>query len=182
MDYPYQLHKFVWIPPALFDARWGEFEMVRIYTEMETSRRATRLILALEAWKLQHGSLPKTLDELVGTCLERIPVEPYSGKPFRYFPDGPKFSFQTNNPFKQLHWNQDQGNPDLISISISISANSPFLWATGPMVGNRNGYTDNKLILNEYRIFTNYGSYESGWYTPHSENDLLQAGWTFPIP
>ena len=51
---------------------------------MENRRRATLVLLALEAWKAKHGKLPKTLDELAGTYLDNVPLDPYSGKPYRY--------------------------------------------------------------------------------------------------
>ena len=54
------------------------------YLRMVTRRRAATLLLALEAWKAQHGRFPDTLDELVGTYLDRLPLDPYSGKPFLY--------------------------------------------------------------------------------------------------
>ncbi|HBO45931.1 MAG TPA: hypothetical protein DD670_18820 [Planctomycetaceae bacterium] len=54
----------------------------------EMHRRALVLQLALAAWRREHGSLPKTLDELVGTYLDAVPVDPYTGKPFAYYPEG----------------------------------------------------------------------------------------------
>lgn len=51
---------------------------------MENRRRATLVLLALEAWKAKHGKLPKTLDELAGTYPDNVPLDPYSGKPYRY--------------------------------------------------------------------------------------------------
>ena len=54
----------------------------------ETHRRATRLILALEAWKLDHGGLPKSLEDLKGKYLDQLPVDPYTGGAFRYKPKG----------------------------------------------------------------------------------------------
>ncbi len=53
---------------------------VSAYTAMETYRRVTVLTLALDAWKLKHGSLPKRLDDLVGPCLKRLPVDPVLGR------------------------------------------------------------------------------------------------------
>jgi hypothetical protein len=68
--------------------------LVARYLRMETRRRAATLLLALEAWKAQHGRFPDTLDELAGTYLNRLPLDPYSGKPFGYrvqrSPAGPK--------------------------------------------------------------------------------------------
>jgi hypothetical protein len=57
--------------------------------KVETYRRATRVILALEAWKLEHGTLPKALADLTDKkYLEQLPVDPYTGRAFRYEPHG----------------------------------------------------------------------------------------------
>ncbi len=58
------------------------------YLRVETHRRATRLILALEAWKLDHGGLPESLEDLKGKYLDQLPVDPYTGRAFRYKPKG----------------------------------------------------------------------------------------------
>jgi hypothetical protein len=55
----------------------------------ENCRRATRLVLALEAWKLDHeGRLPDSLDELLGKYIDRMPVDPATGQTFGYEPKG----------------------------------------------------------------------------------------------
>ncbi len=56
--------------------------------KVETYRRATRLILALEAWRIEHGGLPKSLDDLTPKYLDKVPVDPYIGKTFGYEPAG----------------------------------------------------------------------------------------------
>ncbi|HEV3416719.1 MAG TPA: hypothetical protein VG056_07910, partial [Pirellulales bacterium] len=57
--------------------------------QMETQRRATGLLLALEAWKHDRdGQLPRSLTQLVGPYLDKLPLDPYSGMSFRYFPNG----------------------------------------------------------------------------------------------
>ena len=56
--------------------------------DIETRRRAVRLQLAAEAFKAEHGQLPETLDELVGTYLDRMQVDPQSGLSFSYFSKG----------------------------------------------------------------------------------------------
>ncbi|MBN2215806.1 MAG: hypothetical protein JW719_00380, partial [Pirellulales bacterium] len=53
-----------------------------------TKNRAFRLQMALAAWRRRHGKLPKSLDELIGTYLDAMPIDPYTGKPFWYFPEG----------------------------------------------------------------------------------------------
>ncbi|NQT15041.1 MAG: hypothetical protein HQ582_19955 [Planctomycetes bacterium] len=59
-------------------------ELVR----METRRRAVRLQLALAGWRIEHGQLPKRLEELVGPFFETMPLDPFAAKPFEYFPEG----------------------------------------------------------------------------------------------
>jgi hypothetical protein len=85
---------------------------------METPRRAVRLILALEAWKLEHGSLPDSLDELVVSYFEQLPLDPYTAKSFRYCRDG------INSPLSQKRDAGYQPNGE-------IAPNTPFVWSTG---------------------------------------------------
>jgi ABC-2 family transporter protein len=48
-------------------------------------RRALEQAVAIEAWKLGHnGQYPQTLDALVPGLLSRLPLDPFSGKPFHY--------------------------------------------------------------------------------------------------
>lgn len=54
----------------------------------ETDYRATVIIMALNAWKAEHGKLPDRLDELVGSQLDRLPLDPLFAQPFQYFPRG----------------------------------------------------------------------------------------------
>ena len=65
---------------------------MRTYTAIETSRPATRLLLALEAWKLRHGSLPKTLEELVGTVPGPAPGRSLYGRAIPLFSRGAEHS------------------------------------------------------------------------------------------
>ncbi len=58
------------------------------FARMETRRRAVRLQLALAAWRKEHGQLPERLQELVGPLFAELPLDPYSGAPFEYFPNG----------------------------------------------------------------------------------------------
>ena len=50
--------------------------------------RAFRLQMALAAWRREHGDVPKSLDELVGKYLDAVPIDPFTGEPFRYIPEG----------------------------------------------------------------------------------------------
>ena len=46
--------------------------------------QATRTILALRAYQLTHGQLPKDLSALVPEFLEAVPVDDFDGQPLRY--------------------------------------------------------------------------------------------------
>ncbi len=73
--------------------RWGD-GVISNAIAFETYRRATLLILAIEAYRLQHGELPAALDDLTGdpgtgdAYFETLPHDPYSGRDFVYFPQG----------------------------------------------------------------------------------------------
>ncbi len=139
-------------------------------------------------WSLpwRHGSsdtaLPKALDELVGPCLEKLPVDPYTGRPFRYFRHGLTMPFS---------WNQPTATR-LLQFSSSralnhggIDANAPFIWSTGAKVFCEPAAKEGAPA--EFRIrddgeFRGYGSprYEFRW--PTSQYDVWSSGWPFPIP
>ena len=47
--------------------------------------RAFEQVAALRIWQLEHdGHYPETLEALVPGLLPRLPLDPYSGQPFRY--------------------------------------------------------------------------------------------------
>jgi hypothetical protein len=60
-------------------------------------RRAAALALAAEAWRLEHGEVPDTFGQLQGTYFEKVPLDPYSNRPFLWFPFGWTDSVQTQN-------------------------------------------------------------------------------------
>jgi hypothetical protein len=70
----------------------------RLLAAFEARRRGTILVLALEAFRLEHGSLPQSLKELAGKYVDRLPQDPYWGGPFEYFRDGLP---QPNTPREQ---------------------------------------------------------------------------------
>ncbi|MBE3123777.1 MAG: hypothetical protein IMZ65_03150 [Planctomycetes bacterium] len=47
----------------------------------------TRLCLAIRAYRLDKGSLPKTLDDLVPVYIDAVPADDFDGRPMRYDPD-----------------------------------------------------------------------------------------------
>lgn len=48
---------------------------------------ATRLLIAMKAYKMEQGRLPETLDELVPEYIDAVPVDDFDGKPMRYNPE-----------------------------------------------------------------------------------------------
>ncbi|HEX4143330.1 MAG TPA: hypothetical protein VHY91_07250 [Pirellulales bacterium] len=73
---------------CISDCGIAHAEPITAVLQFETDYRATLIILAVEAWKLAHGHLPAHLDDVLGGELHDLPVEPTSGEPFGYFPDG----------------------------------------------------------------------------------------------
>jgi Tfp pilus assembly protein PilP len=60
-------------------------------------REIRRIQLSVRSFQLQKGSLPKKLDELVPVYLERVPLDPFTNKPFLYEVNGSKFSVKSEN-------------------------------------------------------------------------------------
>ena len=46
--------------------------------------RATWLLFAIKCYKLETGQLPETLDALVPDYIDKVPLDPYDGRPMRY--------------------------------------------------------------------------------------------------
>ena len=113
--------------------------------EFEANKRATTIILALEEYRLDKGALPNSLSDLAGHYLETVPVDPYSGKPFVYFPWG---IAKPSNDLERFQLMQGRGHnhPYLRPI---VEVEVPCIWSTGP-----------DLIAAEAR------------YTPRTQSDL----------
>ncbi|MCW5776170.1 MAG: hypothetical protein KIS87_07010 [Phycisphaeraceae bacterium] len=48
---------------------------------------ATRIVLAIEVYRAQHGAAPPTLDALAPDILPALPLDPFTGEPLIYRPD-----------------------------------------------------------------------------------------------
>jgi hypothetical protein len=61
------------------------WSVVKALDREVVGRRALEQILALRSWQIGHGGqYPETLEALVPGELDRLPIDPYSGKPFGY--------------------------------------------------------------------------------------------------
>ena len=135
---------------------------------VEAMLGATRLVLALEAWKLEHGRLPKRLDELVGHGLDRLPVDPYStsGESFRYLPAG------LDMPLRSV------GTLGGWATVGTIPADTPLVWSMGPNV-RKVSLPPTEGRREQYEIRDGPGF---GWHLPRSDFDAWESGWPCPIP
>jgi hypothetical protein len=126
----------------------------------ETERRVTQILLALEGWKTEHGQLPASLDKLVGPYFDVLPNDPFTGKPFRYFPNGVPIPLtRQNGPYV---WMSAAGGAP-------IPRDTPFIWSAGwdlSEVGDE---------LRDRRYPIGLGPIVSG-------DDIYQRAWIFVIP
>ena len=59
--------------------------MIDDFDFQKVGRRAIDQVLALRSWQFSHdGKYPDELGEIVPSELDRLPIDPYSGRPFRY--------------------------------------------------------------------------------------------------
>jgi hypothetical protein len=114
-----------WRMTTPFARRWDSLAQLEVggaqfYVLLDSllSGRATRTVLALEAWRLEHGHWPPSLKVLVPELLDRVPIDPVMGQPFRYYPRG--FANET-----ELDWGN---NSELADVATArIPAGQPFL-------------------------------------------------------
>ena len=152
--------------PVWKERYWTGFDMAPAYVNLLTGRRATRLLLALQAFRLEHGRLPELLDELVGPYLDEVPIDPCSGEPFHYFADG--------LPIPLTRASGDVSyKPEL---EVMVEADRPFIWSAGTGVNVRHG---GSKFRNRCRI--KYAN-QNDWVDPVSEYIIWQHGRPFPLP
>jgi hypothetical protein len=167
---PYALRGEIVIPQLIEFARQSKAVIWR-FADMENRRRAAPIVLALQAWKLEHGAYPKTLNDLVGPYLKHLPDDPYSGESYRYFPDGLNL------------WLRDDASDENFKFKLmSPEQGRPLIWSTSPNI-KINKSSDNQT---NYRIYDYYptpgkpDSYYWRWW--RSDYDLYSHGHFFLVP
>jgi len=121
--------------------------------QIETHRRAARVLLALAAWKIDRGSLPDSIEELQGKYVSRVPLEPLAGRPFHYYPKGVPCPFR-----------DQQG--------CAVEAETPFLWsAQVPVRHNGHGPAGPSRAVGQCPAVA-----------PASPEEVLRLGLAFLIP
>jgi hypothetical protein len=157
------LFSYTWEGPESERQRWYPTLAERVQA-VEAMLGATRLVLALEAWKLEHGQLPARLDELVGHGLDRLPFDPYSGESFRYLPAGLDMQFRPTPAL--AGWT-------IWSLTGTIPAHTPLVWSTG---------TNVRKAMDRREQYEIRDGPEGGWHVPRSDFDVWESGWPCPIP
>ena len=145
-----------------YDPDWWYWQ-ARACIDTATQRRATCLVLALAAWKLEHGELPDKLDDLVGLYLTKLPPDPHTGEPFLYFRQGIPIAITSTNT-------ADDGPIEL------VGAGQPFIWSTGWHLSVNRSNSDR--VLDKYSI-SEWGNISR---RPQSEYEIWRRGKYFTIP
>lgn len=64
------------------DPAYGKVEYDRFFAQ--SLYQATQLLVALKCYKMEHGELPDSLNDLVPKYLREVPKDPFDGKNVRY--------------------------------------------------------------------------------------------------
>ncbi len=146
----------------------GEAESLgKTYAWEISDRRATRLVMALVAWKADHhGDLPERLDQLVGVYIDKLPLDPFTGRDFVYMRSGIAL-------------------PNTFSRDVPPQLLKPFIWSPGesvrpehPARDNVTGYRSGRQFdTSDVKIFEN-----NQWRKATDEVDIWLSGDLFEIP
>lgn len=98
-----------------YSARSQAFDLTFALVWTEMRRRATLIQLALELYRRDHDTYPRTLAELAPDYLEKVPLDPFAGTPFNYLPDGADLPIM-----------------DARSDNQDIAPDTPLFWSVGP--------------------------------------------------
>jgi ABC-type transport system involved in multi-copper enzyme maturation permease subunit len=166
--------------PTLYSGPQGKW-MVNHYAAMVNRHRATMIVLALRAWKIEHGEFPKTLDKLVGPYFDRLPNDPYSGDSYRYYPEGLRIPLEEIN---RWHYGQDYNY--WIYPKLYIETPKPILWSTSENIYIKN--REAKSVMARYEIWIEQPpenvEYVFAHYIqePKSSYELFSHGHFFMVP
>ncbi|MBN1588944.1 MAG: hypothetical protein JW888_05470, partial [Pirellulales bacterium] len=160
---------------------------VQEFVACESRYRAFRLQLALAAWRLEHGEVPATLDQLVGAYLDAVPIDPYTGRPFRYFPKGhpggavstSRIDPDTGRPFRYFAMGHRGSavatSPNEQPLVVVEKGIGPFLWSPRGIAADLDESLDNFQAMQRHLSRNGRPEYLSEW-------DLLRSGQIFPVP
>ena len=62
----------------------GISRVAELFTRHVAGMRAARVAVAVERYRLAHGILPGSIDDLTPRFIDAVPLDPYDGEPMRY--------------------------------------------------------------------------------------------------
>jgi hypothetical protein len=170
------------LPVVMLD--WNQsLRQFDLYRYQRAARNAALISMALEAWKLEHGALPKTLDELTGSYFEKLPTDPFNGRNFRYFPDGLPVALTGQNSNGWGLW--ISGEEQTYLDPTFLPAKQPFLWSIGPWISDMGPPSDDKATnapTERYSISQNRYRPPYQGMTARNEMEVWSNGLIFPLP
>jgi hypothetical protein len=151
---------------SFYDQRYDGEQLGRSFARDTAGRRATHIVMALEAWKVDHGGkLPERLNQLVETYLDKLPLDPYTSRDFVYERNGISL-------------------PDNFSQNWARQWSKSFIWSAGENVRPVYPASDEVKIrdwipdpFDEIEI-----KEQNGWRKAKDEFDIWFAGRSFEIP
>jgi hypothetical protein len=78
------------------------------YAENRAQVSGVVLVAALRLYRVRNGAYPERLTDLLGPCLQALPTDPFSGRPFRYVKTGEHFLLYSVGP----DLTDDGGSPE----------------------------------------------------------------------
>jgi len=152
--------------PALQSLNASEFGYWTIDRALQrtANMRAAIVILELMAFRLEHGALPKALDELSSEELGRSLTDPFTDEPFEYFPNGFPIEVKRYMPIGR-------------QFELDLPVGGPALWSPGIGV-------EKSISVYEGKKTRSFSTLDWVRHERSLDNDL--AGWTagliYPIP
>ena len=107
---------------------------------INTSQRVTLIILALQGWALEHGSLPDTLEQLVPSWFEVLPIDPVTAQSFQYFTKGVDQELRWEEPHRGAKFVLPPGRPFLFAPRPEENAADLPIWTNGSELGDCSVY------------------------------------------
>jgi hypothetical protein len=158
---PFQLKNEIHLPPQI-RVNLGNNQNLSQLVDRFAEYRAAMLSMALAAWKLEHGAYPDSLDVLVGEYFEKLPIDPYTGKPFHYLAKG-----RPTDVKNVAAWGR-------YGSRVYLPANTAFLWSPGENVLDGDPVKSGGL---QYRNYVG-----DGWSHTRNEDEAWSRVHLFPLP
>jgi hypothetical protein len=144
-----------WGATTLLWGHWAIGSYSHFPADCAGHRHAARIRMALVDWRREHGSLPESLDALVGSYFEKLPSDPWTERPFDYWPQGVPFDVTEPIANEQRR--------------VVLAEGTPFLWSSGR----------ERITVHRAPDGSREYSYAR---TPIDEAEALARGLLFPIP